>query len=215
MPLLDRVEDPDRRADSSCRCKRKGANQLNRETTAGGLAGAGLALMIAFGLRPTQAHNAIPPLPAVGQAVAPADPSTDLVAHSRDPIAPPDWVAEGYCQPAPVAGDTLVHAFAPYATGDLEGASPIVVEASPERLRLGDYVVTFDSSAKRIAVSGPVGADILERDILRCIGPEGLTPASSVGTWVWSASDGGWRYEDSSLAEMRAQLGISAESSTP
>jgi len=75
-------------------------------------------------------------------------------APMPEPLAGGAWQATGLCAPAAVTLDMLALVFAP--VGNPSSG-------------LGPYTVTIDDNAKTVTVDGPAGADVLQRDIMRCV----------------------------------------------
>jgi hypothetical protein len=112
------------------------------------------------------------------------------------------WVAAGTCSPALVTAEMLRWMFDPRGMDALaDGVRPLEVSESGSVMVFGDYTVTLNAASKTIAVDGPTGADILERDITTCIAGSGEAATGPYGNWQWSASDAAWRYVNAAQQE--------------
>ncbi len=172
-----------------------------------------VCLAIGFAFR-----QLLPALPTPGALPAPAaasigEPAAALVAPPSahpgagapsaqglqiDPAFTGEWKADGLCGPDVVTPSLIRMVFDPQVLGAAAaGTSPMPAGDDAGGVTLGPYRVTLDFAARRVAVAGPDGADVLQRDIERCIGPiEHGKGFSSSGMWRWSDAQGGWRYVD-------------------
>lgn len=113
-----------------------------------------------------------PPIPAAEheQPLA-VPPAVDAQPSQSEPetMSWDMWWATGACAPSPVTDAMLRQ-----AVGPLTG----------ETVWPGPYTVTIDEASRTVTVAGPEGADILQRDIMRCISAEAFQEYDGhAGTW--------------------------------
>lgn len=172
---------------------------------------AGRQWMTIPSLPPAPAHSlAAPALPAAGDGHAPSSLPEPSAANAHpgagaadpsfaiNPAFTGDWKADGLCGPDVVTPSLIRMVFDPQVLGSAAaGASPMAAGDDSDGVTLGPYRVGLDFAARAVTVTGPEGADVLRRDIERCIGPiEHGKGFPSSGMWRWSDTAQGWRYVD-------------------
>lgn len=119
-------------------------------------------------------------------------PPDDWAGPAMGTGAAGEFAATGLCAPALVTTEMLRWALSP-SVGD----NPMTVDQTDTTLTLGDYTVNVDAASRSVTVTGPEGADVLSRDIDRCVVGEGTpgVPPATIGNWRY-ADGTGWRYVD-------------------
>ena len=135
---------------------------------------------------------------------ADADVGDGVMAYGATQGSSDVWTAAGVCAPAEVDTLMLRTAFDPSMVGSLgEDGPQLDVRESPDRLTIGDYVVVLDRSTETISVSGPDGAEVLERDIRQCVGPADSSALRRAGTWQRDGATDRWRYVDGAVEPVK------------
>lgn len=154
-------------------------------------------------LAPEAAAASLAPV-AEGQPLTSDD--SELAPAAEPAAASAGWIAVGLCQPMPVTPETVRLAFDPRLAAQSEpGSTPPNVQLTATSVRFGDYEVVLNSTTQRVTVTGPSGADVLKRDIERCISPMNGTAIAEAGRWRWSG--GSWRYVDEPLERITLPAG--------
>ena len=174
---------------------------------AAAIGGAPAWLMVAAtGAAPLSGGAPSGAVPGFGQPAGVTSADALALAPGDNPMW---WAAEGTCSPRPVTPSLIRMLFDPNVLGPAPaGLPPLPASDDAGGVTIGDYRISLDVAGRRVTVAGPAGAELLQRELERCVAPgSATTRPTSAGRWQWSSSENAWRYVESQLPATRPDIG--------